>query len=74
MAQEVSEFIKEAAIANETFDSLAFRLYGEERMSKYIRMYNRQYSDLVMFRGGELLKIPVLTKVESTETLPPWRR
>ena len=68
------EYTIQTALQYETFDSLAFRLYGEERMSKYLRAYNRQFSDTVMFDGGEQIKVPILTKTESPETRPPWRR
>ena len=68
------ETITQIALQGDTFDSLAYRLYGEERMSHYLREYNRGYSDVVMFDGGEELIVPLLTKTESTDTLPPWRR
>ena len=74
MAAVIENFIKETAIQGETFDRLAYRLYGEERMSHYIRQYNTQYSDVVIFEGGEELTIPVLSEIESKESLAPWRR
>lgn len=74
MAAIIDGFIKETAIQGETFDSLSYRIYGEERMSHYIRQYNEQYSDIVMFNGGEELTIPILSETESKESLAPWRR
>lgn len=74
MAAVIDGFIDETAIQGETFDSLSYRLYGEERMSHYIRQYNTQYSDVVIFTGGEKLTIPVLSETESKESLAPWRR
>jgi len=71
---DTTEYTTQIAQQNETFDSLSYRLYGEERMSKYIRACNRQFSDTVVFEGGEELKVPLLSQSESTETLPPWRR
>lgn len=74
MAAIIDGFIKETAIQGETFDSLSYRIYGEEHMSHYIRQYNEQYSDIVMFNGGEELTIPILSETESKESLAPWRR
>lgn len=74
MTVKIEGFYNETAIQGETFDMLAYRLYGEERMSKYIRSYNQNYSDVVMFEGGESLTIPVVSEIESTESLAPWRR
>lgn len=71
---EIENFYNETAIQGETFDMLAYRLYGEERMSYYIRIYNPRYADIVIFNGGEELKIPVVEEAESTDTLAPWRR
>lgn len=64
----------DTAIQGETFDMLAYRLYTEERMSKYLRYYNPQYSDVIVFRGGEKITVPIVSEVESTESLAPWRR
>lgn len=74
MFNETVETITQVALQGETFDSLAYRLYGEERMSHYLRKYNREFSDVVIFEGGEELTVPLLSQTESTETLPPWRR
>lgn len=74
MAAVIEDFVNETAVQGETFDSFAFRIYGEERMSHYIRQYNTQYSDTVIFNGGEELTVPVLSETESKEALAPWRR
>ncbi len=74
MAVKVEGTYKEFARQGETFDMLAHRLYTEERMSKYLRYYNPQYSDVIMFSGGEKITVPILSEIESTESLAPWRR
>ena len=74
MAVEIEDFYSEIAVQGETFDSMAYRLYDEERMSKYLREYNPQYSDVVIFEGGESLIVPVVSEAESKENLAPWRR
>lgn len=74
MTVTVETTYTEIAIQGETFDMLAHRLYTEERMSKYLRYYNPQYSDTLIFEGGEKITVPVVSEIESTETLAPWRR
>lgn len=74
MFTDIKETTKQVALQGDTFDSLAYRLYGQERMSRYLRAYNREFSDTVIFNGGEELIVPLLSQAESTETLPPWRR
>lgn len=74
MALTVDGTYIDTAIQGETFDMLAYRLYTEERMSKYLRYYNPQYSDVVIFQGGEKITVPIVSEVESTESLAPWRR
>ncbi|MBE7708903.1 MAG: LysM domain-containing protein [Cyanobacteria bacterium SIG32] len=74
MAVTIEGTYDEIAIQGETFDMLAYRIYTEERMSKYLRYYNPQYSDVIKFQGGEQIKVPIVTAVESVESLAPWRR
>lgn len=58
----------------DTFDLLAGQAYGQESMSSTIIAANPDLCDVVMFDGGEKLRIPVVQTVETPETLPPWRR
>lgn len=74
MAVIVETTYIETAIQGETFDMLAYRLYTEERMSKYLRYYNPQYSDVIAFEGGEKITVPFVSEIETTESLAPWRR
>ena len=74
MAAVIDSFIQETAVQGDTYDMLAYKLYGEERMSVYIRRYNPRYADVVIFEGGVTLTIPVLSETESKESLAPWRR
>ena len=43
-------------------------------MAHYIIQANPDYADVLIFEGGEKLRIPTLESVESPDTLPPWRR
>lgn len=64
------------AAAGESFDSVAFKYYGVEFMADKLMKVkdNTRYTKMVVFKGGEKLKIPVYDDIESTETLAPWRR
>ena len=35
---------------------------------------NPDLSDVLIFEGGEAVRIPIVETVETPETLPPWRR
>lgn len=56
------------------FDLLAGQAYLQEGMSSTIVAANPDYADVVMFDGGEAIRIPIVDTVEVPETLPPWRR
>lgn len=58
----------------DTWDSLAFRAYMEEREAATIIKANIEMAGTVMFDGGEQIIIPIIDKVTTPETLPPWRR
>lgn len=74
MSQRIVGYIDYIARGGDTFDALALQAYNEERMSTTIISANPEYADVIIFDGGEPLKIPVVDMVETPETLPPWRR
>ena len=76
MSLQVLGFIEYIAQGGDTWDSIAIAAYNEERMSTLLIDANRDYIDTVIFEGGEVLKVPVIDaeQVETSETLPPWRR
>lgn len=76
MSQKVLGSIEYIAQGGDTWDSIAIEAYNEERMSTFLIDANRDYIDTVVFEGGEVLKVPVIDaeQVETSETLPPWRR
>lgn len=59
---------------NDSYDMLALQAYGEERMAHIIAKANPQHVGVLLFEGGEELRIPVVDRAETPETLPPWRR
>ncbi|MEA4919317.1 MAG: LysM domain-containing protein [Clostridiaceae bacterium] len=74
MSQQTVGYIDKIAQAGDTFDSLALAAYNEETMATYIMRANPDLVDLLVFEGGENVKIPILEAVETPDTLPPWRR
>ena len=60
--------------AGESFDLLAGQAYGHETMASAIIAENPDLCDTVLFDGGEVIDLPLVDRVDSPETLPPWRR
>lgn len=60
--------------AGDSFDLLAGQAYGEESMASAIIAANPDLCDVVLFDGGEAIALPLVDRVETPETLPPWRR
>lgn len=59
----------------ETFDSVALLIYGDERYSADIMNANPSICEKLVFDGGEVLKLPVVEIVE-TKAAPiraPWK-
>lgn len=60
--------------AGESFDLLAGQAYGHETMASTIIAENPDMCDVLLFEGGEEIDLPLVERVESPDTLPPWRR
>ena len=71
---EVTGYRKHIAKKGETPDMLALRYYSDEFMTSYILEVNKQYQDVMIYEGGEIIYIPVFDTLENDETLAPWRR
>lgn len=69
-----SDFEYLIASQTDTFDTIAYDLYGDEFRSVDIIELNPQYSGCIMFDGGEVLKVPVYDDETATEGAAPWRR
>lgn len=65
-------------VAGETFDSVALAVYGDEKHACEILMANPKLCTEPIFGGGELLELPVVEVVVSSDTdvMPataPWK-
>lgn len=74
MSQQTVGFIEYTAQGGDTFDSIALAAYNEERMASTIITANPDLCDVLIFEGGELVRIPIVETVITPDTLPPWRR
>ncbi len=61
------------ALAGDTWDAIALDFYNSEFCSEVLLEANPDYRYVLLFAGGEKLKIPLIT-VGAAESLPPWKR
>ena len=70
----ITGYIQYTAQAGDTFDLLALRAYGDDKLASYIIQTNPDYSDVLIFEGGENLQIPMVEDAETEEAVAPWKR
>lgn len=70
--------------ANDSFDSVALMVYGDESYAPDLMNANPSYCGIAVFDGGEVLQLPVLEAPEEDEdedenetamstTIAPWK-
>ena len=74
MSQQITGYIDYVAQGGDTLDSIALAAYNEERMAGTIIAANPDLCDMLIFEGGEAVRIPIVETVDTPDTLPPWRR
>ena len=62
------------ATDGESWDSIAYKLYKDEFKSTDIIAENPRLSDIIIFKGGEKIKLPESVDDTTPQTLAPWRR
>lgn len=72
--ETVTEYVEYMAKAGDSFDLLALKMYGDDKLAGYISDYNPDFADVILFEGGEKLMIPVVNNPETEDTIAPWRR
>lgn len=60
-------------IQGETWDAIAYKVYGREKHAAFLMANNYPLLDVLVFSAGAVLNTPDLPKSENGE-LPPWRR
>lgn len=57
----------------DTWDMIAFRVYGDEKQMSVLIEANQQHRNVVFFSANVILNTPTVTTT-SRAPLPPWRR
>lgn len=60
-------------ISGDTFDTIAYKIYGDSKSFVGIIESNQQYSGVLRFEAGVKLIIPKKEKIKD-ENIAPWRR
>lgn len=62
------------AKAGDTWDLIALRLWSRETLMHLLIAANPNLAGIVIFEGGEKVRLPMIEEPLNKETLPPWRR
>lgn len=60
--------------SGDTWDSIAFWLYGDEQLAKVLIEANTTYIKTIIFKGGVSLKVPEIVPEAKINNLPPWKK
>lgn len=61
-------------IQGDCWDTIAYRLWGDEYGLDLLRRANPEYMDMVVFPGGVTLNVPERPEPAAKKTeMPPWR-
>lgn len=62
-------------IQGDTWDGIAYKLYGDEKCMKNLIEANWLYTDVLVFSAGVELTVPEITEEEKDDdNLPIWRQ
>lgn len=62
-------------VQGDTWDQIAYRVYGSEFLTPPLLEANPAYLDMVIFPSGLLLAVPELAEEQLVaEDMPPWRK
>lgn len=74
LPETIKGYVNYTAKQGDMMDLIAQKMYGDCRLAGYVIEFNRQYSDVLVFDGGENLKLPIVEAPETEETVAPWKR
>lgn len=61
--------------SGDTFDSIAFELYSDEKLASSIMELNPALTDVLIFDAGVEVLAPIIEEDADTPgTAPPWRQ
>ena len=55
----------------DTWDSIAYRLWGKENLMHQLILANPDYTDMLIFPAGTVLAVPDV-ETSAVGNLPPW--
>ena len=58
----------------EMWDTIAYKLFGDEKKATDLIAINPRFADYIVFTGKETILIPDSIETIDTSTLAPWRR
>lgn len=58
----------------QTWDVIAYDLYGDEFLASDLIELNPKYAACLIFSGGEEIKVPVYDDDVDWDSVAPWRR
>ena len=59
---------------SDTFDMIAYDLYGNEYLASDIVELNPEHAGVIVFDAGVELRVPVYGESAEAERVAPWRR
>lgn len=60
-------------IQGETWDEIAYKVYGGEKYAAFLMANNYSFLDILVFSAGTVLNTPGIPWYEESDELPPWR-
>lgn len=62
-----------STVQGDMWDSIAFKLLGDESYSVQLMQANPQHGNITIFPSGIVLQVPTITE-EVDSDLPPWKQ
>lgn len=69
----VTGYYTYTAQGGDTWDLLALDMYNDETLLHVLMQFNPDYAGVLIFSGGEKLRLPILEKAETTGSVAPWK-
>lgn len=62
-------------VLGDTWDTIAYKLFGDSKLYNPLLELNQEYSDVVMFEAGIKIKYQDNVVINNiNDKLPPWRK
>lgn len=65
--------LKYTTALGDTWDLIAYKMYGNERLMSVLIEANPQCRETVLFSADIVIQVPEVTTAATT-SLPPWKR